>query len=156
MGIYVGCLPSHVSNVALILNPRTDHASPQYQMVYDDDFTTVPYVCTAVVLPQWAELVSASLTKIALCTECKVGTCQSLPKLDVKTGDFTSDNSNIDTAPSTTSNQHCKGDGYSEGACDVVLHHIDKVTKQVTFSNKGEDNEIQNDSQDSSTTQPDE
>ena len=38
MGIYVGCSPSHASNVALILNPRTGHVSPQFHVVFDDDY----------------------------------------------------------------------------------------------------------------------
>ena len=43
LGIYVGRSPSHVSNVGLILNPRIGHISSQFHVVYDDDFTTVPY-----------------------------------------------------------------------------------------------------------------
>jgi hypothetical protein len=68
MGIYVGRLPSHASNVALILNPQTGHVSPQFHMVFDDDFTTVPYLWTATVPPHWAELVCTS-SKIELFTE---------------------------------------------------------------------------------------
>jgi hypothetical protein len=49
--IYVGRLPSHASNVGLILNPHTGHVLPQFHMVYDDDFTTVPYLRTATVPP---------------------------------------------------------------------------------------------------------
>ncbi len=71
MGIYVGRSPSHASNVALILNPRTGHVSPQFHVVYDDDFTTVPYLRTTTVPPHWAELVRTSST-IALYTEHEV------------------------------------------------------------------------------------
>jgi hypothetical protein len=156
MDIYVGCLPSYASNVGLILNPRTGHVSPQFHVVYDDDFTTVPYLHTATVPPHWAKLVCASLI-IALYTESKVGIWHSLPELDVNPGDFASDNVNVDTVSSTTSTQYCEGDdGYSEGACDVVSHHKMTVTKQVTFINQGRDNEIQSNSPDSFTTQPDE
>jgi hypothetical protein len=123
MGIYVGPLLSHASNVTLILNLCTGHVSLQFHVVYDDDFTTMPYLHTATISPHWAELVRASLT-IALYTERKVGTWQSLPKLDVETGDFASDTTNVGTASSTTSTQHCEGDdGHSEGLCDVVPHH---------------------------------
>jgi hypothetical protein len=62
MGIYVGRLPSHASNVGLIMNLRTGHVLPQFHVVYDDDFITVPYLHTATVPPRWAELVRASLT----------------------------------------------------------------------------------------------
>ena len=47
MGIYIGRSPLHASNVGLILNPRTGHVSPQFHVVYDDDFTTVPYLRSA-------------------------------------------------------------------------------------------------------------
>jgi hypothetical protein len=45
MRIYVGCSSSHASNVRLILNPRTGHISPQFHVVYDDDFSTQFHVC---------------------------------------------------------------------------------------------------------------
>jgi hypothetical protein len=73
MGIYVGRLPSHASNVGLILNLHMGQVLPQFHVVYDDDFTTVPYVHTATVPPHWAKLVCTSST-IALYTESKVGT----------------------------------------------------------------------------------
>jgi hypothetical protein len=146
MVIYVGVSPSHASNVALILNPHMGHVLPQFHVLYDDDFTTVPYLCTATVPNHWAKLLRA-FSKIALYTELKVGTLQSLPKLDVEPGDFASDTANVDTASSTTSTQHCEGDdGLSEGVSDVDLHHKNTVTKQVTFSNQWQDNEIQSDS----------
>jgi hypothetical protein len=87
MGIHVGRLPSHASNVGLILNPCTEHVLPQFHVVYNDDFTTVPYLTTATVPPHWDKSVRASST-IALYTESKVGTWQSLPKLDVDPGDL--------------------------------------------------------------------
>jgi len=92
-----------------------------------------------------------------LYTEHEVGTWQSIPELDVDLGDFTSDTATIDTAPSTTSTQYHEGDdGHSEGASDVDSHHKNTVTKQVTFSDQEQDNEIQSDSPDLSITQPDE
>jgi hypothetical protein len=41
IGIYVRHSPQHAGNVALILNPQTGCTSPQYHVVFDDDFTTV-------------------------------------------------------------------------------------------------------------------
>ena len=150
MGIYVGWLPSHASNVTLILNPHTVYVLPQFHVVYDDDFTTVPYLWTAATPPHWAELVHAFST-IALYTECKVGTWQSIPELDVDPNDFTLDTATINIAPSTTATQFCEGDdGHSEGAGNVVSHHKNTVT------NQGQNNEIQSDSPDLSTTHPDE
>ena len=156
MGIYVRRSPSHASNVALILNPRTGHVCPKIHVVYDDIFTTVPYLRTAAVPPHWAELVRTSLT-ISLYTEQEIGTWKSIPELNVEPGDFTLDILNIDTASSTTSTQHCEGDdGHSKGASDVVSHHTNNVTKRVTFSDQGQDDETQSNSPDLSTTQPDE
>ena len=60
MGIYVGRSPAHASSVGLVLNPRTGHVSPQFHVIYDDDFTTVPYLRTGKVPEHWAELVKAS------------------------------------------------------------------------------------------------
>ncbi len=44
MGIYVGWSPSHASNVALVLNPRTGNILPQFHVVFDDNFTIVEYL----------------------------------------------------------------------------------------------------------------
>jgi hypothetical protein len=64
---------------------------------------------------------------------------------------------NVGTTSSTTSTQYReRDDGHSEGSSDVVSNHKNTVTKQVTFSDQEQDNEIQSNSQDLSTTQPDE
>jgi hypothetical protein len=42
--IYVGHLSSHAGLVALVLNPCTGHVSPQFHVVFDDHFTTVPFM----------------------------------------------------------------------------------------------------------------
>ena len=54
MGIYVGPSPTHASSVGLILNPRTGHVSPQFHVIYDDDFTTASYLRSGKVPPHWA------------------------------------------------------------------------------------------------------
>ncbi len=40
-GIYIGHSPSHAGLVALVLNPRTGHVLPQFQVDFDDLFRTV-------------------------------------------------------------------------------------------------------------------
>ena len=40
-GVFVGFSPVHSSDVPLILNLRTGHISPQYHVVFDDQFSTV-------------------------------------------------------------------------------------------------------------------
>ena len=42
VGIYLGHSPTHAGSVALVLNPKTLYVSPQYHVVFDDHFTTVP------------------------------------------------------------------------------------------------------------------
>ncbi len=154
MDVYLCWTFPHAANVAL--NPHKRHDLLQFHVVYDDDLTIVPYLCTATVHTLWAKLVRASLTT-ALYFERKVGKWQSLHKIDVELSDFALDTANVDTASSTTSTQHYEGDdGHSEGVSDVFSHQKNKVTKQVTFSNQGQDNEIQCNSSDLSTSQPDE
>ena len=42
VGIYLERSPTHAFNVALVLNPKTGIVSPQWHVVFDVDFTTVP------------------------------------------------------------------------------------------------------------------
>ncbi len=60
LGIYVGHSPLHAGSIALVLNPRTGHVSPQFHVVFDDLFTTVPFTKNSEVPPNWAELVAKS------------------------------------------------------------------------------------------------
>ncbi|KAL7447818.1 hypothetical protein ACHAXS_000095, partial [Conticribra weissflogii] len=53
LGIYVGCSPNHAGNVALVLNPKTGLVSPQFHVVFDDEFTTVPHLRKGTVPPNW-------------------------------------------------------------------------------------------------------
>ena len=41
VGIYLGQSREHASNVSYILNNRIDRISPQYHVLYVDDFATV-------------------------------------------------------------------------------------------------------------------
>ena len=92
MGIYVGRSPSHASNVGLILNPRTGHVSPQFHVVYDDNFTTVPYLRTNKVPPHWAQLIEESSNFYQPAHEIRPSTWQSLfIESEPEEGDFNSD-----------------------------------------------------------------
>jgi hypothetical protein len=64
LGIYVGHSPSHASSVALVLNPRTGHVSPQFHVVFDDLFTMVLYMKKNEVPPNWAKLIEKSSERI--------------------------------------------------------------------------------------------
>ena len=45
--IYPGHSPCHAGSVALVLNLRTGLISPQYHVVFDNDFATVPFLSSA-------------------------------------------------------------------------------------------------------------
>ena len=59
-GIYLGHSPHHAGNVALVLNLRTGHVSPQFHVVFDDEFSTVPYLTTGQEPPNWINLNNTS------------------------------------------------------------------------------------------------
>ena len=133
MGIYVGRSPSYASNFALILNPRTGHVSPQLHIIFDDDFTTVPYLCTGTVPPHWAHLVRSCAT-IQMYTEKQVGTWQSIPDLETEQGDFSGKNQLL-----STSNQDRVGAGGDSAA------HSNRRKQRVSFADQaGIDEEINN------------
>ena len=44
VGICLGHLPCHVGSVALVLNPTTVHVSPQFHVVFDEEFSTVHHL----------------------------------------------------------------------------------------------------------------
>ena len=52
-GMFVGFSPVHSSDVPLILNLRTGHISPQYHVVFDDDFSTVQSIPEGNDPPPW-------------------------------------------------------------------------------------------------------
>ena len=55
--IYLGHYTVHANSVALVLNPKTGHVSPQFHCVFDDHFTTVSRMSNVMVLSKWADLV---------------------------------------------------------------------------------------------------
>ncbi len=56
IGVYLGHSPFHAGSVALVFNPKTARVSPQYHIIFDDDFTTVPYMEQGEFQPNWEEL----------------------------------------------------------------------------------------------------
>ena len=63
LGIYVGHSPFHAGSVALVLNPKTGLISPQFHVVFDDNFSTVPHLRSGTVPKNWAQLVEHSSHK---------------------------------------------------------------------------------------------
>ena len=60
VGIYIGNSSAHAGTLALVLNPRTGHVSPQLYIVFDDLFITVPSTNKSQLPPNWVELVKDS------------------------------------------------------------------------------------------------
>jgi hypothetical protein len=132
MGIYAGRSSAHASNVALILNPRTGHVSPQFHVVFDDDFTMVQYLWTTTVPPYWADLVH-SLATIQTYTERQVGTWQSLPEIEREEGNFSGKVRLLNTSTQGS-------EGASSG--NVQLQHNNQNTR-VSFLEEPELVEIE-------------
>ena len=44
IGVYLGHSTFHAGSVALVFNPSTGRVSPQYHVVFDDEFSTVPHM----------------------------------------------------------------------------------------------------------------
>ena len=50
-GIYLGHSKIHAGSVAMVRNPTTGHVSPQFNVVFDDDFSTVPLTREVTITP---------------------------------------------------------------------------------------------------------
>ena len=60
VGIYMGHSPAHAESVALVLNPTSGHVSPQFHVVFNDTFSTVPRMREGTIPPHWTDLVRNS------------------------------------------------------------------------------------------------
>ena len=56
-GIYLGKSPFHSGSIALVLNIATGLVSPQIHVVFDDKFSTVPFMREGKMPPNWTDLV---------------------------------------------------------------------------------------------------
>ena len=57
IGVYLGHSPFHAGIVALVWNPTTGLVSPQYHLVFDNEFSTVPYMEAGTIPSNWDNLV---------------------------------------------------------------------------------------------------
>ena len=48
----------------MVLNPSSGHVSPQYHVVFDDDFSLIPSLRTSTVPSNWADLVARSTESV--------------------------------------------------------------------------------------------
>jgi hypothetical protein len=133
MGLYVGRSPSHTANVALIFNPCTGHVSPQFHVVFDNDFTTVSYLRSSQGPPLWADLVHAS-TKLHVYTKRQVDTWQSLPELTPEISDFLSEQTEIPNIELGTSTNKAPASSLkgSEGVLDASMSEHTSVLQVVS------------------------
>ena len=65
LGVYLGPSPNHTWLVALVLNPRTGHISPQFHVKFDDFFETVQKKSTDLDAPdpEWKYLSGFAIQK---------------------------------------------------------------------------------------------
>ena len=55
--IYIDHSPFHAGSLSLVLNPVTGHVSPQFNVVFGDEFSTVPLMRYGTIPPNWTDLV---------------------------------------------------------------------------------------------------
>ena len=60
IGLYLRHLPFHAGSFALLWNPTKGRGSPQYQVSFDNEFNTVPYMEAGTIPPKWENLVKHS------------------------------------------------------------------------------------------------
>ena len=56
-GIYLGHSQFNAKSVALVLNPETGNVSPQFHVVFDDEFSTIPFMREGTISPNWTDIV---------------------------------------------------------------------------------------------------
>ena len=65
-GIYLGNSKFHAVSVALVLKPATGHVSPQLNVVFDDDFSTVLFMREDTIPPNCTDIVQRRSQSVAL------------------------------------------------------------------------------------------
>ena len=60
IGLYLGNSSFHDGRVALVWNPTIGRVSPQYHVVFDNEFMNAPYMESGTILPNWDNLVKYS------------------------------------------------------------------------------------------------
>ena len=60
IGVYLGHSPFHSGSIALVWDTNTDQVSPQLHVVFDDEFSTVPYMVASIIPLNWEKLVKYS------------------------------------------------------------------------------------------------
>ena len=55
-GVFLGWSKDHARSVALVLNPKTDHISAQYHVIFDDNFETLNTTSKTTNIDQWTTI----------------------------------------------------------------------------------------------------
>jgi hypothetical protein len=63
VGVYLGFSPDHASSIPLVLSTTTGLVSPQFHVVYDENFTTTKCLETNLLPPNWSTLLETSSHK---------------------------------------------------------------------------------------------
>ena len=58
--IYLDHSPFHAGSVALVLKPETGHVSPQFNVVFDGEFSTVIFMREGTIPQNWIDIVQCS------------------------------------------------------------------------------------------------
>ena len=58
--LYLGHSSLYAVSVALVLNPETSHVLPQFNVVFDDEFSTVPIMMADTIPLNWTDFVKCS------------------------------------------------------------------------------------------------
>ena len=65
LGVNLGFSPCHSTTVALVLNPKTGHFSPQYHEVFDDEYSMLPYMRKQAEPHNWEQLLDKATAKLS-------------------------------------------------------------------------------------------
>ena len=84
LGVYLGPSPNHSRSVSLVLNPQTEHVSPQFDVKQDEFFKTVDgqhhnYDAPAATWKELSGLVSTKSKDMVLSMIRPLGECMDIP-----------------------------------------------------------------------------
>jgi hypothetical protein len=129
LGIYVGHSPVHAGNVALILNVKTGHVSPQYHVVFDDDFKTVSHLRAGTEPDNWRDLVNDN-------SELVTDEAYELAKTWSTSSERGSSNSNEDHSPASSSSS-TSGNSDDIGERGRVNNSSSKMPEMINLHESG-------------------
>ena len=79
LDVYVGKSPFHVGNVSLVMNCSTTLTSPQFHLVFDENFTTLDAVRKGPEPPNWNDICMCSTELTNSSDLLKASTCDMSP-----------------------------------------------------------------------------